>query len=104
MLTKVYRFLSYDLDLMPAIWIKFYNLVVLKKLRGTLKLAPHHRLTKHKKRAPHMSVINDLSEIMQEESNAVAVTELNAWILMKVESEGYESLSMEEKVIIHVNA
>jgi hypothetical protein len=41
---------------------------------------------------------------MQEENNAVAVTELNRWILRKVESEGYESLSMEEKVVIHVNA
>lgn len=51
-----------------------------------------------------MSAISDLSEIMQEDNNAVAVTELNRWILAKVESEGYERLSMEEKVVIHVNA
>ncbi len=51
-----------------------------------------------------MSAISELSDIMQEENNAVAVTGLNRWILGKVKSEGYKSLSMEEKVIIHVNA
>lgn len=51
-----------------------------------------------------MSVLNDLSMIMQEDNNAVAVTRLDRWILDKAKAEGYGSLSMEEKVIIHVNA
>jgi len=41
---------------------------------------------------------------VQEENSAVGVTNLNHWVLRKVETEGYESLGMEEKVIIHVNA
>ena len=51
-----------------------------------------------------MSAINELREIVQEENSAVGVTNLNHWVLRKVETEGYESLGMEEKVIIHVNA
>ncbi len=51
-----------------------------------------------------MSLIDKLKNIMQEENSAVAVTDLNRWILNKADSEGYKSLSMEEKVIVHVNA
>ena len=51
-----------------------------------------------------MSAVKNLSEIMQEENSAVAVTDLNLWILDKIKSQGYENLSTEEKVIIHINA
>ena len=51
-----------------------------------------------------MSAINELRNIAQEENSAVGVTNLNQWVLRKVEAEGYENLTMEEKVIIHVHA
>ena len=51
-----------------------------------------------------MSVPDELNDIMQEENNTVAVTALYRWVMRKAESEGYDSLSMEEKVIIHVNS
>ena len=51
-----------------------------------------------------MSVPDELNDILQEENKAVAVTALYGWVMTKAETAGYDSLSMEEKVIVHVNS